>query len=135
MDEMNKRNISPNKTNTRLVGKKDAYSRVCVYWYKQRLLTLLLLNDAVVPPDTNIVEQAIRPITVFRKISNWKATISYMEELCMLYSVYMTAKKNGISDVYGWLRTYCRDLYAFCLEKQWTACIKDGKSLTKKILV
>ena len=53
----------------------------------------------------------------------------------MLYSVYLTAKKNGISDVYGWLRTYCRDLYAFCLEKQRTACLKEGKSLTKKILV
>ena len=53
----------------------------------------------------------------------------------MLYSVFMTAKKNGISDVYGWLRTYCRDLYTFCLEMQWTACIKEGKSLTKKKLV
>lgn len=92
-------------------------------------------NDPMLPPDTNIVEQAIRPITVFRKNANWKATISYMEVLCMLCSVYMTARNNGISDVYGWLRTYCRDLYAFCLEKQWTACIKEGKSLTKKILV
>lgn len=53
----------------------------------------------------------------------------------MLYSVYLTAKKNCISDVYGWLRTYCRNLYAFCLEKQWTACIKEGKSLSKKNLV
>ncbi|WP_202107682.1 IS66 family transposase [Succinivibrio dextrinosolvens] len=51
--------------------------------------------DPAVPPDTNIVEQAISPITVFRKNSNWKSPISYMEELCMLYSVYMTAKKTA----------------------------------------
>ena len=41
-------------------------------------------------------KQAIRPITVFRKNANWKATISYMEDLCMLYSVFMTAKKMAI---------------------------------------
>lgn len=52
----------------------------------------------------------------------------------MLYSVFMSAKKNGIDDVYGWLRTYCRDLYKYCIEKQWTAYIREGKSLTKKIL-
>ena len=52
----------------------------------------------------------------------------------MLYSVFMSAKKNGIEDVYGWLRTYCRDLYKYCIEKQWTAYIREGKSLTKKIL-
>ena len=136
MDEMIKRHMIPNKSNTGLVGKKgDAYSRACVYWYQQRPFIRQFLDDPTVPPDTNIVEQAIRPITIFRKNTNWKATISYTEDLCMLYSVFMTAKKNGISDVYGWLRTYCRDLYTFCLEKQWTACIKEGKSLTKKILV
>lgn len=89
----------------------------------------------MVPPDTNIVEQAIRPITVFRKNVNWKATISYMEDLCMLYSVFMSAKKNGIDDVYGWIQAYCRDLYKYCLEKEWTTYIKEGKTLTKKILV
>lgn len=82
-----------------------------------------ILNDPAVPPETNIVEQAISPITVFRKNSNWKATISYIEDLCVLYSVHMTAKKKGISDVYSWLWTYCRDKYTFCLEKQWTACL------------
>ena len=130
MDEMIKRHMSPKFYLE--PKKRDAYSRACVYWYQQRLFIRQFLNDPAVPPDTNIVEQAIRPITVFRKNSNWKASIFYMEDLCMLYSVYMTAKKNGIRDVYGWLRNYCRNLYAFCLEKQWTACIKDGKSLTKK---
>jgi hypothetical protein len=41
---------------------------------------------------------------------------------------------NQVSGIYGWLRTYCRDLYKYCIEKQWTAYIKEGKSLTKKIL-
>lgn len=135
MEEMIKRHMVSNKNNTSLVGKKgDIYSRACVYWYQQRPFIKEFLNDPLVPPDTNIVEQAIRPITVFRKNANWKATISYMEDLCMLYSVFMSAKKNGIDDVYGWLRTYCRDLYKYCIEKQWTAYIREGKSLTKKIL-
>lgn len=136
MDEMIKRHMVSNNNNTNLVGKKGRS-------LLQSLRILVsagpfikeFLNDPMVPPDSNIVEQAMRPITVFRKNANWKATISYMEDLCMLYSVFMSAKKNGISDVYGGLWTYCRDLYAFCLEKQWTACIKEGKSLTKKILV
>ena len=84
--------------------------------------------------DKNFVMQ-VRPITIFIKNTKRKATISYTEELCMLYSVFMTAKKNGISNVYGWPWTYCRDLYTFCLEKHWTACIKEGKSLSKIILV
>ena len=135
MNEMIKRHMVSNKNNTGLVGKKgDIYSRACVYWYQQQPFIKEFLNDPLVPPDTNIVEQAIRPITVFRKNANWKATISYMEDLCMLYSVFMSAKKNGIEDVYGWLRTYCRDLYKYCIEKQWTAYIREGKSLTKKIL-
>lgn len=135
MEEMIKRHMVSNKNNTSLVGKKgDIYSRACVYWYQQRPFVKEFLNDPMVPPDTNIVEQVIRPITVFRKNANWKATISYMEDLCMLYSVFMSAKKNGIDDVYGWLRTYCRDLYKYCIEKQWTAYIREGKSLTKKIL-
>lgn len=135
MNEMIKRHMVSNKTNTGLVGKKgDVYSRACVYWYQQQPFIKEFLNDPLVPPDTNIVEQAIRPITVFRKNANWKATISYMEDLCMLYSVFMSAKKNGIDDVYGWLRTYCRDLYRYCLQKQWTTYIREGKSLTKKIL-
>ena len=135
MEEMIKRHMISNKNNTGLVGKKgDIYSRACVYWYQQQPFIKEFLNDPLVPPDTNIVEQAIRPITVFRKNANWKATISYMEDLCMLYSVFMSAKKNGIDDVYGWLRTYCRDLYRYCLQKQWTTYIREGKSLTKKIL-
>ncbi|WP_295366174.1 transposase [uncultured Succinivibrio sp.] len=135
MEEMIKRHMVSNKNNTSLFGKKgDIYSRACVYWYQQRPFIKEFLNDPQVPPDTNIVEQAIRPITVFRKNANWKATISYMEDLCMLYSVFMSAKKNGIDDVYDWLRTYCRDLYKYCIEKQWTTYIKEGKSLTKKIL-
>ena len=135
MSEMIKRHMVTNKNNTSLVGKKgDIYSRACVYWYQQQPFIKEFLNDPQVPPDTNIVEQAIRPITVFRKNANWKATISYMEDLCMLYSVFMSAKKNGIDDVYGRLRTYCRDLYRYCLQKQWTTYIREGKSLTKKIL-
>ncbi len=135
MEEMIRRHMIQNKSNTGLVGKKgDVYSRACVYWYQQRPFIRQFLDDPMVPPDTNIVEQAIRPITVFRKNSNWKATISYMEDLCMLYSVFMSARKNGIDDVYGWLRTYCRELYKYCLEKQWTAYIREGKPLTKKIL-
>ena len=135
MEEMIKRHMVSNKNNTSLVGKKgDVYSRACVYWHQQQPFTKEFLNDPLVHPDTNIVEQAVRPITVFRKNANRKATISYMEDLCMLYSVFMSAKKNGIDDVYGWLRRYCRDLYKYCLEKQWTTYIKEGKSLTKKII-
>ncbi|MDD7287006.1 MAG: transposase [Succinivibrio sp.] len=77
MNEMIKRHMVSNKTNTGLVGKKgDIYSRACVYWYQQQPFIKEFLNDPMVPPDTNIVEQAVRPITVFRKNANWKATIS-----------------------------------------------------------
>ena len=77
MEEIIKRHMVPNKNKTSLVGKKgDIYFRACVYWYQQSPFIKEFLNDPLVPPDTNIVEQAIRPITVFRKNSNWKATIS-----------------------------------------------------------
>ena len=101
MEEMIKHHMVSNKNNTCLVSKKgDIYSRACVYWYQQRPFIKEFLNDPLVPPDTNIVEQAIRPITVFRKNANWKATISYMEDLCMLYSLFMSAKKKTVLMMY-----------------------------------
>ncbi len=132
MDEMVKRHMVESKKG--LVGKKgDPYARATVYWYQRRPYIKAFLDDPTIPIDSNIVEQAIRPLTVLRKNCNFKATIEYMQDLCMMYSVFMTAKKNGITDVYSYLRKYSRDLYQYCLEKQWTVYIKEGKSLTKKI--
>lgn len=129
------RHMVSNKSGTGKIGKKgDIYSKATVYWYQQRPYMKVFLDSSEIPLDTNMVEQAIRPITVFRKNANWKATISYMEDLCMLYSVFMTAKKNGIDDVSKYLRTYCRAVYNHCVSKQWTEAIRTGKSLTKKII-
>ena len=135
MSEMEKRHLVPSKSGKRLVKKKgDPFADATAYWYNNKDKFEIFISNPDVPVDSNVVEQAIRPITVLRKNINWKATVEYMEDLCMIYSVFETARKNNINDpVNEWLRPYARELWCYCVEKKYTQEIRDGMSLEKKI--
>ena len=136
MQEMVKRHMTPSPNGSKLIKKKgDPFSDAAAYWYNNKSKFGVFFSEPEVPVDSNIVEQAIRPLTVLRKNICWKATVEYMEDLCMIYSVFETARKNRISDpVRDWLRPYARKLWIYCVEKKYTEEIRDGKSLEKKII-
>lgn len=135
MSEMEKRHLFFSKNGKRLVKKKgDPFADATAYWYNNKDKFDVFISNPKVPVDTKVVEQAIRPITVLRKNINWKATVEYMDDLCMIYSVFETARKNNINDpVNKWLRPYARELWCYCVEKKYSQEIKDGMSLEKKI--
>lgn len=135
MSEMEKRHLVSSKNGKRLVKKKgDPFADATAYWYNNKDKFDVFISNPKVPVDSNVVEQAIRPITVLRKNINWKATVEYMDDLCMIYSVFETARKNNINEpVNKWLRPYARELWCYSVEKKYTQEIKDGMSLEKKI--
>lgn len=88
MSEMIKHHMVSNKTNTGLVGKKgDVYSRACVYWHQQQPFIKEFLNDPMVPPDTNIVEQAVRPITCLERMPIGRLQ-SHIWKIYVCFTVY-----------------------------------------------
>lgn len=110
---MEKRHLVSSKNGKRLVKKKgDPFADATAYWYNNKDKIDVFISNPKVSVDSNVVEQqAIRPITVLRKNINLKATVEYMDDLCMIYSVFETARKNNINDpVNKWLRLYAREL-------------------------
>lgn len=113
----------------------DQYTKVCVYWKNNCDKLKVFLDEPTIPADSNEVESQIRPLTIMRKNVYWIASIKGMDKMCILYSLWETAKKNGmtIGMLENWLRKYCRALYKYCFEKNWTEALKEGKDYTKKL--
>ena len=67
------------------------------------------LNDPVVGPDTNIVENAIRPFAIGRKNWMFSDTARGADASANLFSLVITAKANGI-DPYSYLKKVFAEL-------------------------
>ena len=116
----------------------DPLSRCCYYWYKRRAHFTLFLDDPMIPPDTNMVEQIIRPLTIIRKNSNFMNTELGMKCLCIIYTVWASLKKNGINNPAAFLEPYCRDVFTYCVSKNYTHYFfdqhdEDPAKLNKKL--
>ena len=115
-------------------SKESPYAGVAVYYMNQRDALRYFLTDVRVPCDTNYVERAIRPLTLIRKNAEFSQSIEGMESLCAIYSVFETAKVNGIEDPVKWLQDYGRALFKHCYERNWERELLDGKNPQKKIM-
>lgn len=118
--------------------KGDPYARCCYYWYQRRKHFTVFLDDPMVPPDSNLVEQIIRPLTVLRKNSNFMNTEKGMKCLCMIFTVWATLKKNGFESPSAFLYPYCRELLIHCVRENYTHYYfddgdEDPKKLSNKI--
>ncbi len=143
MDEMVRRKTVLSKNGKKLKRKKGApYSSFPFYWYQHRDNFLRYLNDPMIPPDTNMVEQCIRPLTILRKNTNFMTSIEGMEDRCIVYTIWATLKKNGIDDPAAYLQQYCRDLFTHCYDRNYTIHffglngkkMSDPEQLNKKLI-
>lgn len=143
MDEMVKRKTVLSKNGKTLKRKKGApYSAFPYYWYQHKENFCRYLSDPMIPPDTNMVEQCIRPLTILRKNANFMTSIEGMEDRCIVYTIWATLKKNGIDDPAAYLQQYCRDFFTHCYDRNYTIHffghngkkISDPDQLNKKII-
>ena len=117
-----------------IAKKKNSYSAAVVYYMNQKEALRYFLTDPRVPCDTNIVERTIRPLTIQRKNSHFAQSIEGVQSLCDIFTVFETAKVNGIDDPCEWLRRFGVALFKHCYEKGWTRALYDGKDPSKKIM-
>ncbi len=143
MEELVKRHLVLSKNGKKLMRKKgDPYGSFVFYWYQHKENFRRYLYDPMIPPDTNMVEQCIRPLTILRKNTNFMTSVEGLEDKCIIYTIWGTLKKNGINDPAAYLQKLCYDLYTYCSDKNYTyhffgpdgRKISDPEQLKKKLI-
>ena len=109
------------------------FAKAVVYYLNQRPYLTTYLEDINTPPDSNIVEGHIRPMAVIRKAIDHKVNPDYLQDLCVIYTVFRAAWLNGITDIIKYLHDYSCALHIYCKEKQYTELLKDGFDLNKQV--
>ena len=104
-----------------------------VYYLNQRPYLTTYLEDINVTPDSNLVEGHIRPMTVIHKAIDHKVKPDYLQDLCVIYTMFRTAQLNGITDIIKYLHDYCCALHIYCKEQQYGELLKDGFDLGKQV--
>lgn len=113
----------------------DPFAPAIVYWLNNRENFRVFLTDPHVVPDSNIVENAIRPMVVLRRnLSGWKQNAEYVEDMCIIYSLFETIRRNGrIHDVRAYLTEYCHALWQHCVQRRLSEVNKAGGDLSVQI--
>ncbi len=108
-------------------------SAAIVFYMNNRQGLRLFLSDPRVPPDSNAVEQAIRPVTIIRNDSHFKQSPDFIESMCGYMTLVETARVNGITKPMHWLQALGRAFYQHCLD--WTITLKAraGLNTTKPL--
>ena len=119
----------------RSARKGDPYSKTAIYWYNNHDKFRSFLNDPMIPPDTNKVEQNIRTATIIRKNSFFMTSQRGINALCTILTVVKSLSLNGVKNPIAALSNYCRALYSYCFDKAYTKAylskdITPGKKLT-----
>lgn len=109
------------------------FAKAVVYYLNQRPYLSTYLENVNVTPDSNIVEGHIRPMAVIRKAIDHKVNPDYLQDLCIIYTVFRAAQLNGITDIIKYLHDYCSALHIYCKEKQYEELLKDGFDLGKQV--
>ena len=111
----------------------DPYSQVAVYWYNNHDKLRSFLEDPMIPPDTNIVEQNIRTATIIRKNSYFMTSQRGINALCTILTVIKSLYRNGVENPTVALLDYCRALYSYCFDKAYTKAYLDNNTIGKKL--
>ncbi len=119
MQKLSQDRVKVNKGRYCCARADDAVGELVVYYLNHRSNFRVFLDDARVDPDTNRVEQSIRPITVLRNNSGYAQTGETMQVTCDLLSLAQTGKLNGIDDISRWLADFGSAAVMYVLEKRW----------------
>lgn len=90
------------------------------YYLNNRSELTTFLKDPRVPLDTNAVERCIRPVACLEGTTKYRQTASHMQTMCDIFTLFETAKRNGISRPEEYLKRFGRAAYKYCFEKRWT---------------
>ena len=112
----------------------SAWCAPVVYYMNRRDSLRYFLVDERVPCDTNVVERAIRPLTLIRKNSYFTQSIEGLESLCDTFTLFETARVNGIKNPIEWLKAYGQALHDYIFNAAWTQAYQEGKDPSKKIM-
>ncbi len=104
-----------------------------VYYMNRRKSFRVFLDDPEVPPDSNAVERAIRPLTVLRNASNFKQSQTRVDSLCVMMSLYESGKANHIENIGKWLEDYCRAYYQHRLNKTLARIAREKGSIAEAL--
>ena len=111
----------------------DPYSETAVYWYNNHDKLRAFLNDPMIPPDTNIVEQNIRTATIIRKNSFFMTSQRGIKALCTMLTVVKSLRRNGVENPVAALLDPCRALYSYCFDKAYTKAYLENNTQGKKL--
>ena len=118
MSELAKTLTRVTKNNTYESANQASQAAAAVVYYMNRRKNFqVFLTDPEVPPDSNTVERAIRPLTVLRNASNFKQSQERMDSLCIMMSLFESGKANHIEDIGDWLEDYSRAFYQHRLNR------------------
>ncbi len=118
MSELAKTLTKVTKANTYESANHASQAAAAVVYYMNRRKNFrVFLTDPEVPPDSNTVERAIRPLTVLRNASNFKQSQERMDSLCIMMSLFESGKANHIENIGEWLEDYSRAFYQHRLNR------------------
>lgn len=90
------------------------------YYLNNRAELAAFLDDPRIPLDTNAIERCIRPVACLEGATRFRQTTAYMQSLCDSFTLFETAKRNGITRPVEYLKKFGRAVYKHCYEKRWT---------------
>lgn len=105
-----------------------------VYYMNQREAFHYFLKDPRISPDSNAVERAVRPLTVLRKAIYSKQSIEYTQSMCIWFTLFKTARMNGIKNPQKWLTEFGNDYVKHCADRTLTAALHEGQKLSAKVI-
>lgn len=133
MNQLAINRVTKKKTLWQIQDRSDPVAAACCYYLNRRDQLRLFLTNFTVPCDSNSIENAIRPIAVIRRNLQCMQSLDGAEALLNIVSVFKTLAANGIKDPITYLRDYCRALYQYMVDKEWTRQLADGKDPNKRI--
>lgn len=93
---------------------------VVTYYLNNREELMAFLNDPRVPLDTNAIERCIRPVACLEGTTKYRQTVLHMQNMCNIFTLFETAKRNGITRPDEYLKKFGRAVFKYCFEKRWT---------------
>ena len=87
------------------------YAKPVVYYMNNKENFRVFLENAYVTPDSSAAERSLRPLCVLRTSCNFKQSPEYMQSMCDWYTLFVTARLNGIERPTQWLNEYGRGIF------------------------
>jgi len=102
------------------------FAEIAVYYMNQRNELRKFLDSPELPPDTNLCEQSIRPIAVYKKAAETKQSFEYLRSMANWLSLVETGEANGILNIPKWLNDFHVACYDYCYDEMLSRQSAEG---------